>query len=77
MIERLAIGAFLALLLALAVFSDPPDPPPPPPTTVDRQHRGDNHGSGLGMKFDGRLGLELAPGIVMDFDGDIGPGFGF
>ena len=32
---------------------------------------------GLGMTFTGKLGVELAPGIVMSFDGELGVGFGF
>jgi hypothetical protein len=32
--------------------------------------------SGLGMKYNGRIGLEIAPGLVMGMDGKIGMGFG-
>lgn len=33
--------------------------------------------SGLGISTSGKLGVELAPGIILDFDGGISPGFGF
>lgn len=37
----------------------------------------DNYG-GMGMTYTGKMGLEIAPGMVMDFDnGELQPGFGF
>ena len=33
--------------------------------------------SGLGMSYTGKPGIELAPGIVIDYSGNIGPGIGF
>ena len=35
----------------------------------------DEWSPGLGITYTGKPGIELAPGIVMDFDGNIGPGF--
>ena len=32
---------------------------------------------GLGMSYSGGLGLQIAPGLVLDFNGGIKPGFGF
>ena len=34
-------------------------------------------GIGLGMSYGGDLGLEIAPGVVYTFDGELGLGFGF
>lgn len=36
---------------------------------------GDDGVGGIGMSYRGRLGVEIAPGLVMEFDGTIGPGF--
>lgn len=33
--------------------------------------------SGIGMTYGGKLGVEIAPGLVMGFDGSIRLGFGF
>lgn len=37
----------------------------------------DNSSGGMGMTYGGKVGIELAPGLVMDFDGNVSPGFGF
>ena len=37
----------------------------------------DSSSGGFGMTYDGKPGIDLGGGIIMDFDGDIGIGFGF
>lgn len=44
------------------------------PTPKDPPY--DTYG-GLGMGYNGTLGIELAPGLVLGFDGNLTPGFGF
>lgn len=57
--------------------------PPTPRDTASKQHVPKDRpapqrpSGGIGMGFNGKLGIELAPGLVMGFDGSIGPGFGF
>ncbi len=33
--------------------------------------------SGLGMTYSGKVGVKMALGLVMTFDGEVAPGFGF
>ena len=37
----------------------------------------DDWSPGAGMRYNGKLGLEVAPGVVLDTDGNVGIGFGF
>jgi hypothetical protein len=49
--------------------------PPPARTTAVRQER---EAGGIGMTYTGKLGIEIAPGIVMPMSGGgLQPGFGF
>jgi hypothetical protein len=41
------------------------------------QSHHDPDGIGMGLSYRGKLGMEIAPGMVMDFEGNVGPGFGF
>lgn len=37
----------------------------------------DSSSSGIGITYGGKMGIEIAPGLVLDFDGNLSPGFGF
>lgn len=53
-------------------------------TTVDTQHPPleqevapvERGVGGIGLTYGGRLGMEIAPGLVLGFDGKLGFGFG-
>lgn len=32
---------------------------------------------GIGMTYGGKLGVEISPGLVLDFDGNLSFGYGF
>ena len=44
---------------------------------VTQPEETDRWSPGLGIGANGKPGIEVAPGIVMDYDGGIGVGFGF
>lgn len=67
-------------VLALGLLLAACDPVPSDPSTASTP--GENYqttdtSSGLGMTYGGRLGIEIAPGLVYGFDGSIGLGYGF
>lgn len=72
-----AVGAAMGTALAFNMVSrsEPPAPKIDPATARAAEAR-------TGVEFGinvttGKPGLEIAPGVVMDFDGAIGPGIGF
>lgn len=65
------------LLLALSLLSGCDNPPPVPRDPPQETPRAKNNSSGLGITTTGKVGIELAPGIVLGFDGKVSPGFGF
>ena len=48
----------------------------PPPMTAGEVNNKD-HKSGLGMGYNGKLGVDLGGGLIMGFDGKLHVGFGF
>lgn len=64
----------LLLLLAACVAGCTPSDTGYQSTPEDPTY--DTYG-GLGMGYNGKLGIELAPGLVLGFDGNLTPGFGF
>jgi hypothetical protein len=71
--KKLAALALLPmLLLASCDEPTPRDNPATPQVTGET-----DDSSGLGMTYGGKMGLQIAPGLVMGFDGKISPGFGF
>lgn len=69
------------LALLLACTKTPEVPPESPDKTSNKVSKVDGmtapSAGGIGMTYGGKVGIELAPGLVMGFDGKVGPGFGF
>lgn len=71
----LAAVAMLGMITALTACEQQAAPIPVP--QAEQADEAPRSGGRLGMTYGGRLGVELAPGLVMGFDGSIGLGFGF
>lgn len=72
--KHLTIAALLAALSVLPACKQEdtkrPDGAPRPPS-----HSRDDQSTGLGITYSGKIGIGLAPGLVMPLDGS-GPTFG-
>jgi hypothetical protein len=66
--------AALAACLTLTACEKPAAPVPVP--QAEEKPQEESQRSGLGMTYRGKPGIEIMPGIVMGFDGEIGLGFG-
>lgn len=74
--KKLSLAAVLAATLGLSACDQPATPVPVPLSEQQAQPQ-ERQSGGLGMTYGGKLGVELAPGLVLGFDGSIGLGFGF
>ena len=67
-------SALLVFLVAVSFLVGCDSSPSYQTTPKDQPY--DTYG-GIGMGFNGQLGIELAPGLILGFDGGLTPGFGF
>lgn len=71
----------LGLLALIGIATLPPAEPRSEPErpAVSRSTEREDRRTGLGYRMTGKpgLGIEIAPGLVYGFDGQIGVGFGF
>lgn len=67
-------SALLVFLLGVSLLVGCDSSPSYQSTPKDPPY--DTYG-GIGMGFNGKLGIELAPGLILGFDGGLTPGFGF
>lgn len=69
---------FVVSLTACGEFEDRPANLTPQPAETSSSYDYDNNGSGLGVTYGGKLGIDMGGGLVMPIDGSgLSMGYGF